>query len=399
MKNPGSWMGIIPRGTRINCVRAYTRSTVAVSVLSLLKLGRVPLPCIIYSNPNAACGKIKCLMQNTPSLNLNDQRPKVIASLLAGFDAVANHIWLIFIPVLLDVFLWLGPRLKMQTLLKPVIQSMGTLPGITSADMQALIKAAQQGWELIAERINILAALRTYPVGIPSLMSSWLPLKSVLGTPVTFEIVNPTTVVLLFLAFSVLGILFTSVYFQSLSTVTGKEKASFSLGMIGWYALQLLMLSIVMILSIIFLGLPFLMLISAITLFNAMLGQISLFFGGLMVIWIIVPMIFSAHGVFVYHMPVFRSILTSIQMVRISLSVTGSFILSVVVISMGLDLLWQTPSETSWLLAVSILGHAFINTSLIAATFFYYRKSILWMQSIIMKNNLAQKPASDVTQS
>ena len=53
-------------------------------------------------------------MERKPGLPTAAQaRPAlgVIEALSAGFDAVLRHPWLLLIPVLLDVFLWVGPRL------------------------------------------------------------------------------------------------------------------------------------------------------------------------------------------------------------------------------------------------------------------------------------------------
>ncbi len=44
-----------------------------------------------------AYGKIKDCMINHPDLNL-ELKPKLISSLLAGFEAVANHVHLIILP-------------------------------------------------------------------------------------------------------------------------------------------------------------------------------------------------------------------------------------------------------------------------------------------------------------
>ena len=46
--------------------------------------------------------------------------PGVIGSLKAGFEAVSSHVILISIPFLVDVFLWLGPRLGVSKVLGPV---------------------------------------------------------------------------------------------------------------------------------------------------------------------------------------------------------------------------------------------------------------------------------------
>ncbi len=46
--------------------------------------------------------------------------PGVLGSLKAGFEAVSSHVILISLPFLLDLFLWLGPRMAVNELLGPV---------------------------------------------------------------------------------------------------------------------------------------------------------------------------------------------------------------------------------------------------------------------------------------
>jgi len=46
------------------------------------------------------------------------------------------------------------------------------------------------------------------------------------------------------------------------------------------------------------------------------------------------------------------------------------------------------PSETSWLLLVGILGHAFVTTGLLASSFVYYRDALQWMREMVKVRNL-----------
>ena len=42
--------------------------------------------------------------------------PGIINSIKAGFDMIASHITAILLPLMLNLFLWLGPRLRMNAL-------------------------------------------------------------------------------------------------------------------------------------------------------------------------------------------------------------------------------------------------------------------------------------------
>jgi len=52
-----------------------------------------------------------------------------------------------------------------------------------------------------------------------------------------------------------------------------------------------------------------------------------------------------------------------------------------IVISQLMDMLWRVPPTESWMMGVGILGHAFISTSLLAASFIYYRDLNTWIES------------------
>ena len=92
----------------------------------------------------------------------------VIESLSIGFETVVSHIWLIVIPVVLDVFVWLGPRLSVSSLSQRFTaiwaalqqQSAGGAPSAT--DIQFLND--------LSERLNVFSLFSTAPVGVPSLM-------------------------------------------------------------------------------------------------------------------------------------------------------------------------------------------------------------------------------------
>jgi hypothetical protein len=72
-----------------------------------------------------------------------------------------------------------------------------------------------------------------------------------------------------------------------------------------------------------------------------------------------------------------------------TLPTTSLLLLVILVISEGLDVLWGVPLSTSWLTLVGIAGHAFISSSLLAATFIYYRDADLWVQQVLQQAKLS----------
>ena len=111
----------------------------------------------------------------------------VIESLTTGFETVASHIGLILLPVALDLFLWLGPHLSINPLMKRLIANtvLSTDPA-TAQSQQAMVEIFQ----LIGEQANVFSFLSTAPVGVPSLMAAQGPVTLPGGQPLLLPVNN-----------------------------------------------------------------------------------------------------------------------------------------------------------------------------------------------------------------
>jgi len=106
-------------------------------------------------------------------------------------------------------------------------------------------------------------------------------------------------------------------------------------------------------------------------------------------IWMLIPLVFSPHGVFVMQQKAMPSMMMSSRMVRFFLPGTGSFVMVCVLINEGMNLLWTSTPSNSWLTLIGILAHAFVVTSLLTSTFIYYREGYAWMQENLQHMNAA----------
>jgi hypothetical protein len=335
-------------------------------------------------------------MMNQPDLNLT-LKPKLIPSLLAGFEAVANHIELIILPVILDLILWFGPHLRIKALLQPLLEGLKLPSELQSGEFAQVFSSTKDIYYLLADRFNIFSAIRTLPVGIPSLIANISPVTNPLGSPIIMETKNYSSAFMIWLVVGIIGLIGSSYYYNSINRITSSDNTKVTPGSIGWQTLQLLYLTIICVIFIVIIIFPTLMLVSFLSLISPILGQIALFAGGLILIWVITPMLYTPQVIFMQHQSVLKALLSSIRMVRFALPSSGLFFIAVIIIAQGLDLLWQIPKENSWFALIGIAGHALVNTSLIAAIFVYYRDGIKWIQSIITKNNLSPATASELT--
>jgi hypothetical protein len=109
--------------------------------------------------------------------------PGVIGSLKAGFDAVSSHVLLILLPLTLDLFLWLGPRLNVSQVFGPVYAIMfdQARRGLTSPNDVQRFASFQKIFDEGLQRFNLVSLvskLQTFPIGISSLLARTMPLDS-----------------------------------------------------------------------------------------------------------------------------------------------------------------------------------------------------------------------------
>jgi hypothetical protein len=303
--------------------------------------------------------------------------PGLVASLMAGFDSVANHIVVILPPVLLDLFLWLGPRLHLKEFLQPLIDRLPSLASTFPSNFPDLA-TMQTAWTDISDKFNLFVILRTFPVGTTSLLSFETSVQNPLGIPASLD-AGPFIAILGWALFLVLlGWVIGAFYYYWVSKVALKLEVR-SL----WKSTkQSVYLSLIWMGFLFFLGVPALMVLSVVTAISPVLGQVVLFAGAMILIWLVMPIFFSAHGIFTLQLDALRAILVSLRMVRFTLPNTGLFLLTFLVLNQGLNFLWNTPPQDSWWTLVGIAGHAFVSTALLAASFIYYRDINAWLKVV-----------------
>jgi hypothetical protein len=316
--------------------------------------------------------------------------PGLIATLLRGFDSVANHVLVILPPLLFDLFLWLGPHLRLKSFLQTFLDQLPSLAKAFPANIPDL-DTVQQAWINFMNQFNLFIVLRTFPVGVTSLLSFEMPGQTPLGAPVNLDAGSFLGIIGWALLLILIGWLIGALYYHWISDVVLKSVP----GSLWKSIKQTLFLSLIWLGLLIVFGLPAFLLLSVITFFSPVLGQIMYIVGAMLLIWLTMPVFFSVHGIFALQLDAFRSILGSLRMVRFTLPNTGLFLLVFVLINSGLNLLWNTPSQDSWWMLVGIAGHSFISTALLAASFIYYRDVNAWL-AVVFDRLQKQTASSNV---
>lgn len=309
--------------------------------------------------------------------------PGVIGSLRAGFDAVANHVWLIVLPLTLDIFLWLGPRLSVDGLLRPFVRYMflQARRGVDVSELDRFLET-QTSFLGLLQNFNLLSLIskfRIFPIGISSLLAQTMPVETPLGEQNVVQISSVPLLIGIVFILTVIGWMVGGLYFRWVSgTTLGQEEAGISLLRA---ILQTFILSVCWLIGLTIILLPVMFILALLAFINPLLANGAIFMMLLLSFWLIVPLFFVPHGIFARRQNAFYSALTSLRLARFTFPTSGMFVISVLILSQGMNYLWSVPSNDSWMTLVGIAGHAFITTAVLAASFVYYRDMNVWLQT------------------
>ncbi|MFN8399582.1 MAG: hypothetical protein U0X74_06185 [Anaerolineales bacterium] len=317
--------------------------------------------------------------------------PGIISSIKAGFDVIASHILVILLPLALNLGMWLGPRLQMDALFKSLENDMVSIwqaSQIPADQIQSMITS----YETMTQSANLFQLLRTFPIGIPVLFAPTKgPFTTPLGDPAILQ-VNGLTLLLWFFLLTGIGWIIGAIYFRIVAGVTFPQQTE-SVHVLQ-AIFQTILISIVGNLLLFALSMPIFFILLVAMQVSTVLANLVVLFVALGSVWVIVPLFFWAHGVFLKRQNVLTSILSSIKLTRFTLPTSSLFVLTVFLLSYGLNYLWRLPSLNSWLTLLGLFGHSFVTTALLASSFIYYYEMSAWVQTVLDKlrpNNIIKQ--------
>jgi hypothetical protein len=309
--------------------------------------------------------------------------PRLIPSLGAGFNAVANNVSLIFLPVAVDLLLWFGPHLRLKNLLAPGFNALNeqalALGPQLSPEMMEMMRQSQEIWDTIFERFNLFSALRTLPVGVPSLLAFRGVINNPFGRVNMLEEPSILAAFASWLLIALLGILLGTIYFSSVARSSVEIHQPFSVRMLVGQFGQTMLLTFTLLLVLMIIAVPLFVILAVSAVINPMLAQVTLFAMTFLVLWLLLPLFFSPHGIFMNQKRAREAVFQSLRLARLFMPNTGLMILLIILIGQGMKVIWLIPEWDSWMALVGIAGHAFISSGLLAATFIYYRQGMDWL--------------------
>ena len=299
-----------------------------------------------------------------------EKQPKIFAAFRAGYETASKHLYLILFPIVLDLFLLFGFRITIFELMQDVIQRF-VLPPSATADLVA-------SWEVLKSQsleffryFSLTAFLRSFPVGIPSLLSVASFERNPLGEYQFIHLQEPGTIVLVILAASLIGLFFAYVLFRLTARATTiqsvpPESILESRSLVSW-----LLIPIVSIIFAFLVVLPAMLMISLIGAILPIFTSIGYFFLTVAIISLLLPVFFTPHLIILEKLTLPQALAASFSTVRITNAKSTNFLFLAILVSYLTNMLWRIPSEDSWMLLIGIFGHALISIVILAASFHY----------------------------
>jgi hypothetical protein len=233
------------------------------------------------------------------------------------------------------------------------------------------------------QSLNLFGLLRTLPIGISSLFTpTQLTFATPLGGSADLQVTVLNLPLWMFLL-TMVGWVGGALYFRDVAWAAQTEKIT--VPPVFRAVTQTVLVSILCNLILLFIAVPVFLIIFVAMQISMVLANLVVLFLALGSVWVIVPLFFWAHGIFLNRQNVFTSMLSSLQLTRFTLPTSSLFVLTVFLLSYGLSFLWRIPSLDSWLTLLGIFGHSFVTTALLAASFIYYRDMSLWVQAVLEK--------------
>jgi len=310
--------------------------------------------------------------------------PGVIDTLSAGYQAVNRRPGLLAIPLLLDLFLWLGPRLSIAPLVRHALalydvflqQALAgaTISAEQASQLQAASAQVRQAAEQGAASFNLFSLLASGRLGVPSLLASLSPTAGFWSPSVT-TMDNGLAFLGLAIVLLLAGLLVGALYLGAITQGVRDDRFAPALLLRQvWRYWGQVVAYLALIVGLIFLlGAPFAFVLGLATLFSPLLGSFLLGLAWVIGIWTAIYLFFALAAIFVSEVGPLQAIWHSFNIVRFNLWATLRLIIVVSVIGLGMPLLWEMVVGNPWGVLAGIGGNAYIGTGLSAASLIFYR--------------------------
>ncbi|MHB0859540.1 MAG: hypothetical protein ACYC5M_18475 [Anaerolineae bacterium] len=303
----------------------------------------------------------------------------IIDTLTAGFNTVTRKLWLIIVPVLLDLFLWLGPKVSVEPVVSNLFSSYRQLIETGGAaldpDLVQIFTETMGEAQAALSRANLLSLLAWGRIGFPSITST-RPIDPLVDR--VYEITGTAQWMGVSIAALAGGLVIACILLGMVGQVVRGER----LDLVRLTRrLPVYWKNLVLVLIPMSIG----MVVAAVIGFA--LGPFA-FFVWVGLIWVLLLLSFVPQAITMAEASPLMAIRDSLIVVRLNFWPTLGLIVLTNVIGAGLVLVMQPLRASSVGIALAILVNAYIGTGLLTAAFIFYRDRLaLWHELIAQQRS------------
>jgi hypothetical protein len=317
-----------------------------------------------------------------------------LSSLWKGIELVNAHPGVLILPVILDLFLWLGPHLSIYTLVRPIIDSMANAATTSTVSVTML-----DAMRLTAEKFNLFSLLAFLPLFPPSLMAGTAPVQTPLGNPITLPVTNWMGALGLGAGLLVLSLGIGSAYWVWAGGATQPASWQIRDSLARWARTLLVMVLLcgAFVILILVFSIPMIFIIGMISLASpgtgVFLSQLVVFLSGGFLFWVVLFFMFSMHGTVLFHDGVLPAIWNSINTSRWMYPLSIWIPILLIMVNFLSSAVWSLAPEGSWAGAVGVLGNAYTSSVVVIASMAYYIDKRRWISEVraYLESRLAAK--------
>lgn len=304
--------------------------------------------------------------------------PGIIKVLGESCNLVAGKVYLMAAPILLDMLLLFGPKLRVAEYFRPYFDSaFKQLSNTTNSGIKQLEMSIDLLMQTL-ESVNLFGFLQTYPIGIRTIFSAGSA-ETPLGKSPEIQMTSLLQIIPLIIILSVLGVLFGTFYY-SITAAAARKSGKFRWNTFGTQLLNVILLYIALIVLIVLLMVPCGCMLTFSMMISPVIYQILILLLMVIACWLIIPLFFIPQAIFMKGLDFPNAVKDSLKLSSWAGTITVRYILLSLVLTFGLDMIWAIPEKSSWLVLFSIFGHAFVSTSILASSFILYKELDQWQK-------------------
>ncbi|MDQ4075177.1 MAG: hypothetical protein M3220_02900 [Chloroflexota bacterium] len=328
-------------------------------------------------------------MNLNPSSLRDKQKPLgVIDTFSAGISVVMQHPWLLLLPILLDLFFWMGPPISLEPALVDTVTAPFDPQGPNAAELsQGLATDLSLFYEGLQSQLR---AVNLWTFLVPAVLfwptvAAGEPAEAAAEMASGMQVDSAGTVLLIIVGLSLLGFWLNMLWLHVVARGMRDKPLFAKLGELlrnaSRHALRFVGLILLLLVAFIGVLVPLSVAVALVTFLLPGVGQFlaSLVTLGAMwlVLWLGIHFYFTAGAIVLDDAGIIQSLGNSVRIVRRFFWSAFGFVLLSTLLSTGFQLIWSPMSAASPAgYATSIIGNAALGTAIVAAMFIFYKDRV-----------------------